>query len=624
MDKLKMHSPDLSQANIEKIQSLFPYCVTEVQGEQGNIKLAVDFDLLKQELSDSIVEGPQERYHLNWPGKRDALLTANAPIAKTLRPCREKSVKFSTSKNLFIEGDNLDALKLLQESYLNRVKTIFIDPPYNTGNDFIYHDDFADSADSYITRSNQLDSYGNRLQTNTESNGRFHSDWLSMLYPRLKLSRNMLREDGAIFIAIDNNEAANLQLVLDEVFGATNFVTQIIWQKRVSPANDAKWFSSDHDQIFVYAKNKEKWRPNKLERTANQLSYYKNPDNDPKGAWNSATYTCNKSKDERPNLYYPIVNPNTGEEIWPKETAVWKYGKDVTDKYLVEGKLYWGANGRSTSPRVKLYLSEMDNVVPRTVWSSEEAGSTQSATAELKKLFGGKGVFDSPKPVKLLERILEVSCSTSDDIVMDFFGGSGTTAHAAMKRAAIGKAGPFILVQISEEAKKGEYANISDVTRERLLRAGKELLDEFGEEVDVGFRKLNITTSNMENVYYKPDATNQADMFAQVQNIKDDRTDEDLLFQVLLDWGVGLTLPISKQPISSKDVFFVNADDTGESADLIACFASDISNELIKTIAEKQPLRVVFRDDGFATDAVKINVEQIFKQISPITDVKSI
>lgn len=619
-----MHSPDLSQANIEKIQSLFPYCVTEVQGEQGNIKLAVDFDLLKQELSDSIVEGPQERYHLNWPGKRDALLTANAPIAKTLRPCREKSVKFSTSKNLFIEGDNLDALKLLQESYLNRVKTIFIDPPYNTGNDFIYHDDFADSADSYITRSNQLDSYGNRLQTNTESNGRFHSDWLSMLYPRLKLSRNMLREDGAIFIAIDNNEAANLQLVLDEVFGATNFVTQIIWQKRVSPANDAKWFSSDHDQIFVYAKNKEKWRPNKLERTANQLSYYKNPDNDPKGAWNSATYTCNKSKDERPNLYYPIVNPNTGEEIWPKETAVWKYGKDVTDKYLVEGKLYWGANGRSTSPRVKLYLSEMDNVVPRTVWSSEEAGSTQSATAELKKLFGGKGVFDSPKPVKLLERILEVSCSTSDDIVMDFFGGSGTTAHAAMKRAAIGKAGPFILVQISEEAKKGEYANISDVTRERLLRAGKELLDEFGEEVDVGFRKLNITTSNMENVYYKPDATNQADMFAQVQNIKDDRTDEDLLFQVLLDWGVGLTLPISKQPISSKDVFFVNADDTGESADLIACFASDISNELIKTIAEKQPLRVVFRDDGFATDAVKINVEQIFKQISPITDVKSI
>lgn len=619
-----MHSPDLSQANIEKIKTLFPNCVTEVKGESGEIKLAVDFELLKQELSDSIVEGPQERYHLNWPGKRDALLTANAPIAKTLRPCREKSLNFSTSKNLFIEGDNLDALKLLQESYLNRVKTIFIDPPYNTGNDFIYHDDFADSVDSYITRSNQLDSYGNRLQTNTESNGRFHSDWLSMLYPRLKLSRNMLREDGAIFIAIDNNEAANLQLVLDEVFGATNFVTQIIWQKRVSPANDAKWFSSDHDQIFVYAKNKEKWRPNKLERTASQLSYYKNPDNDPKGAWNSATYTCNKSKDERPNLYYPIVNPNTGEEVWPKETAVWKYGKDVTDKYLVEGKLYWGANGRSTSPRVKLYLSEMDNVVPRTVWSSEEAGSTQSATAELKKLFGGKGVFDSPKPVKLLERILEVSCSTSDDIVMDFFGGSGTTAHAAMKRAAIGKAGPFILVQISEEAKKGEYTNISDVTRERLLRAGKELLDEFGEEVDIGFRKLNITTSNMENVYYKPDATNQADMFAQVQNIKEDRTDEDLLFQVLLDWGVGLTLPISKQQISSKDVFFVNADDTGEGVDLIACFASDISNELIKTIAEKQPLRVVFRDDGFATDAVKINVEQIFKQISPITDVKSI
>lgn len=318
------------------------------------MKKAIDFDLLRQELSSSVVEGPQERYQLNWPGKREALLTANAPIAKTLRPCSDESVDFDSTKNIFIEGDNLDALKLLQESYLNKVKLIYIDPPYNTGNDFVYEDDFSSDVKSYFEKSNQKDVVGGRLVINTESNGRFHSDWLSMMYPRLKLARNLLREDGVIFVNIDSNEAANLKGVMDEIFGGGNFVTQITWQKRVSPANDAKWFSSDHDSIFVYAKNKDLWRPQKLERTAEQLAYYKNPDNDPKGPWNSATYTCNKSRSERPNLYYPILNPNTGEEVFPKETAVWKYGKDVTDKLSSEGRLYWGANGASSSPRVKL------------------------------------------------------------------------------------------------------------------------------------------------------------------------------------------------------------------------------------------------------------------------------
>lgn len=623
MDKLKMHSANLTEANIDKLAVLFPNCITEAMDAQGELKKTIDFDLLRQELSSSIVEGPLERYQLNWPGKREALLAANAPIAKTLRPFREESVDFDKTQNLFIEGDNLEALKLLQESYLGKVKLIYIDPPYNTGNDFVYEDDFSSDVGSYFEKSNQKDSAGGRLVINTEANGRFHSDWLSMMYPRLKLARNLLREDGAIFVNIDSNEAANLKEILDEIFGSGNFVTQITWQKRVSPANDAKWFSSDHDSIFVYAKNKDLWRPQKLERTVDQLAYYKNPDDDPRGPWNSATYTCNKSKSERPNLYYSIVNPNTGEEVFPKETAVWKYGKDVTEKLTAEGRLYWGASGMSSSPRAKLYLADMDNVVPRSVWSSEDAGHTQAATTELKNLFDGENVFDSPKPVKLLNRIMEISCSSADDIVLDFFAGSGTTAHAAIARCASGKPCRFIVVQLPEPLSNSEFSTISEITKERIRRAGRKIKKENSamegsNHFDIGFRVLKVDTSNMKEVYYTPDAVSQDLLSDQVDNIREDRTAEDLLFQVLLDWGVDLALPINQQVIAGKTVFFVDGNA------LAACFDTGIDEDFVKQLADYKPLRAVFRDAGFASDSVKINVEQVFKLLSPATEIKTL
>lgn len=622
-----MHSPDLSQANIEKIQSLFPNCVTEVKGENGEIKLAVDFDLLKQELSDSIVEGPQERYHLNWPGKRNALLTANAPIAKTLRPCREESINFDTTENLFIEGDNLEALKLLQETYLGKVKVIYIDPPYNTGNDFIYKDDFAVETQSYFYQSNQTDDDGNQLTSNSEANGRFHSDWLSMIYSRLKLSRQLLRDDGLIFISIDDNEIHNIRRVCDEIFGQSNFITQFVWKKRTG-SNDSKNMASvDHDYVICYGKSEKSILSGILKDSSN----YKNPDEDPRGPWAKDNLTCNKTAEERPNLAYEITDPETGKSYSYNPNRVWAYEKERMERIIQEGKVIFPASENGT-PMYKRHLSELrSNKKP--ISSLLDVPINTTATKETRELLGGH-FFDFPKSVKLLKLIIEQGSWENGDIVLDFFAGSGTTGHALFEQSledSIQR--KLILIQLPEKisektsAHAAGYRKISEITKARLEKAIKRLIEKYPkkyEKLDLGFRTLKIDSSNMTDVYYRPDQANQADMFAQVQNIKEGRTDEDLLFQVLLDWGVGLTLPISKQQISSKDVFFVNADDTGEGADLIACFASDISNELIKTIAEKQPLRVVFRDDGFATDAVKINVEQIFKQISPITDVKSI
>lgn len=626
-----MHSPDLSQANIEKIQSLFPNCVTEVKGENGEINLAVDFDLLKQELSDSIVEGPQERYQLNWPGKREALLTANAPIAKMLRPCRDESINFDSTENLFIEGDNLDALKLLQETYLGKVKVIFIDPPYNTGNDYVYEDNFAEETAQYLLRTNQIDEENNRLQSNTKSNGRFHSDWLSMMFARLKIAHRLLKDDGVIFISIDDNEAHNLKKICDEVFGENNFISNLIWQKKFSRANDASYFSTMHDHILCYAKNSklngnnlDSWNLNLLPRGNEIPTGYANPDNDSRGMWTSVVLSA-KSGTEK--LRYKITTPS-GRECMPPDGRYWGVNAEKFEKLVADNRIWFGKNGDGT-PRLKTFLSEVQNGLrPNSIWFHEQVGHNQEGRQEVKKLFSDKAYFDSPKPVRLIKTILSIASDDKEFIALDFFAGSGTTAHATMELNAEDNGNrKFIVVQIPEplseksDAFKDGYRVISEITKERLRLVGKKLGHN---KIDTGFRVLKIDSSNMTDVYYRPDQANQADMFAQVQNIKEDRTDEDLLFQVLLDWGVGLTLPISKQQISSRDVFFVNADETGESADLIACFASDISNELIKTIAEKQPLRVVFRDDGFATDAVKINVEQIFKQISPITDVKSI
>jgi adenine-specific DNA-methyltransferase len=635
MDKLKMHSPDLSQSNISKIRALFPNCVTEVKseaaGDNGQLKLAIDFDQLKQELSDSIVEGPQERYHLNWPGKREALLTANAPIAKTLRPCREESVNFDTTENLFIEGDNLEALKLLQETYLDKVKVIYIDPPYNTGNDYVYEDNFYEDNELYLHRSNQVDNEGRQLQTNTKSNGRFHSDWLTMMFSRIKIAHRLLRDDGVIFISIDDNESHNLKKLCDEVFGENNFISNIVWQKKFSRANDASYFSTMHDHILCYAKNSKlngntssSWELNLLPRGDETPSGYSNLDDDPRGVWTSVVLSAKSGTDK---LKYKITTPS-GRECFPPDGRFWGVNSDKFEKLVSDNRIWFGKNGDGT-PRLKTFLSEVQNGLrPNSIWFHDQVGHNQEGRQEVKKIFNDKAYFDSPKPMRLIKTILSIASSEKDYIVLDFFAGSGTTAHAVMKlNEEDGGNRKFITVQIPEplpeksDAYNNGYKFISDITKDRLRIATNEIQ---GERIGTGFRVLKIDTSNMTDVFYRPDQINQTDMFAQVENIKIDRTDEDLLFQVLLDWGVGLTLPISKQQLVSKGVFFVNADEDGEGADLIACFGKDISNELIKTLAEKQPLRVVFRDDGFANDSVKINVEQIFKQISPMTDVKSI
>ncbi|CUR45085.1 site-specific DNA-methyltransferase [Alloalcanivorax xenomutans] len=629
MDKLKMHSLDLTQDNIARIRELFPGCVTEAQGDDGQLRLAVDFDQLRQELSEFIVEGPQERYHLNWPGKREALLTANAPIVKTLRPCREESVDFDTTKNLFIEGDNLEALKLLQETYLGKIKMIYIDPPYNTGNDFIYEDDYSENTDEFLSRSNQKDAEGNRLVANTEANGRFHSDWISMIFSRLKLARNLLKEDGLIFISIDDGEVANLRKCCDEIFGENNFIAQIAWEKRYTRSNNAKRFYSLKDTILVFRKS-ELLAVIKEPRTDKADSSYRNPDNDPKGPWTTSSYVNPATKEARPNLVYGIANPFTGEMV-NHPTHAWKFGLTEHKAHVEDKRLWWGNDGGAEFPRLKIYLSEQtEGMVPIDVWDYKSSGTTDEGGAEIKELFGA-AVFDTPKPTKLLRRMLGIATEVSEnDIVLDFFAGSSSSAAAViLQNAEDGGNRRTISVQIGEPCAKGSIADkegftsISEISKERIRRAGKKILEGKCHEKwnkDIGFRVLKVDSSNMTDVYYTPDAIDQAQVDAFVDNIKPDRKPEDLLFQVLLDWGVDLSLPIRKETIQGKTVFFVNE----PPYDLVACFDTGVNEDLVKELARFEPLRVVFRDTGFVSDAVKINVEQIFKQMSPGTEVKAI
>lgn len=635
MNKLKMHSPDITQTNIDKLAELFPSCLTETRGADGVVKRSIDFDQLRQELSTSIVEGPQERYQLNWPGKHEALLTANAPIAKTLRPCREESVDFDTTQNLFIEGDNLDALKLLQETYLGKVKMIYIDPPYNTGHDFIYEDDFSDSTEQFLKKSNQVDAQGNRLTANKETNGRFHSDWLSMMYPRMKLARNLLTEDGVLFLTLDDTEVANMRRIGDEIFGETNFVANVVWQKKYAVANDDPGIGVMHDHVLVWKKS-DAFKRGLLPRKAEQNARYTNTDGDPRGEWASDNYVSNKSKDERPTLWYPIKHPRTGDDVWPEEHAVWRYSKEKHEQIEAEDRLYWGPNLSYKKPRLKRYLNEVQQgIVPPTWWSFEECGHNDEAQKETAALLGQK-VFSTPKPLRLIERMLSIS-GTKDGIILDFFAGSGSTAHATLKaNAEDGGSRRFIAVQLPESVSKenaaqksaalfceelGVAGNIAELTKERLRRAGKNLLNGVHHESwrgDVGFRVVKVDTSNMKEVFYTPDAVSQDLLSDQISNIREDRTPEDLLFQVLLDWGVDLALPITQETIADKTVFFVDGDA------LAACFDEGVSEEFVKLLAKREPLRVVFRDAGFASDSVKINVEQIFKLVSPSTEVKCI
>ena len=656
MNKLKMHSPDLIQENIARIRELFPGCVTEAEDKGGQVKLAVDFDQLRQELSESIVEGPQERYHLNWPGKRQALLTANAPIAKTLRPCREESVDFDTTKNLFIEGDNLDALKLLQETYLGKVKMIYIDPPYNTGDDFIYKDNFAEKTEEYLTRSNQKDTEGNRLVANPTTNGRFHSDWLSMMYSRLKLAKNLLKSSGVMFLSIGQDEVATATVVMMEIFGEENFLT-ICSRVMKKGGQKGVHFSPSVDYIIVIAKNVTELGPFREQIGQNVIeNVYTKIETE--GARAGEKYRSmglyQAMLDKRANQRYFIECPDGSIVIPPGSTfpEMAKEGSQVTPldgdgvwrwtyaRFLEEkkqGNIEFIKSDRTSlinsdgSPAkwniyYKIWLSDrlVDGQLPGNILEKFES---RHSSAELKAL---EIPFEFPKPSALIKYLIELAGVSSDEIILDFFAGSGSTGHAAIEMAAErNESRPFICVQLpektkenSEEYKRG-FHTISDICKERIRRAGKKIKEDNATTVpdlDIGFRVLKVDSSNMADVYYKPDEVKQDLVSDYIDNVKPDRSHEDLLFQVMLDWGLELSLPIRKESIQGKDIFFVNE----PSCDLVACFDTGVGEDLVKKLAGYKPQRVVFRDTGFVSDSVKINVEQIFKQMSPGTEVKVI
>jgi len=683
MENLKMHSLDGVQRNIELIGKLFPNAITEVK-RNGKVEHAIDFDVLRQELSDSIVEGREERYQFTWPDKKKAMLAANAPITATLRPVVADSVgKNGTpggfdSENLYIEGDNLEVLKLLQETYLGKVKMIYIDPPYNTGNDFVYEDDFAQSAEYYMGNSGQYDEEGNRMVTNTESNGRFHTDWLNMIYPRLKLAKDLLADDGAIFISIDDNELYNLKKICDDVYGESCFVGNVAWQRTYSMRNDSKGLPSEAEHILVYSKQPN-WIPNKLPRTDKMDAAYKNPDNDPNGAWQNTTPYAPGARTHQ-GMVYAIQHPFTGELLYPAPASCWRYdqktmldymsgwceyelknindekeraeicGVDVENirkdvkaivlKYdlnqakekaklvLNRGqwpRFYFTKDGMGGIRR-KTYLNQVEGRTVTNLWPYAEVGHTDEAMKELKNLFDGSVPFDTPKPTRLVERILTIA-TDKDSYILDFFSGSATTAHAVMKKnMEDGGNRKYILVQLPEKGNSPQYETLCEIGKERVRRAGKQILSAGGGQlsfsetqpdqsapIDVGFRCLRLDSSNMENVYYTPDEVSQQDMFSLVDNVKPDRTPEDLLFQVMLDLGVLLSSPIEVKEIAGKKVFNV-ADGF-----LLACFDHDVTEETVKAIAQMKPYYAVFRDSSMANDSVATNFDQIFETYSPET-----
>ena len=640
MTTLKMHTPNLVDSNIERLAEVFPNCVTEKPktDEQGKVirdmngevvlERGIDFELLKQELSHSVIDGSQERYRLDWVGKREAIVTANSPIAKTLRPCRDESVDFETTGNLFIEGDNLEALKLLQESYLGKVKMIYIDPPYNTGNDFIYNDDFAADTAEFFERSGQVDGDGNRLVANTESNGRFHSDWLSMMYSRLKLARNLLSDDGVIFISIDDTEASNLKKICDEIYGSSNFLAQIIWERAFSPINLKKHFSESHDFIIAYSVDKEKALSYGLERSEEADDRYKNPDNDPRGVWQSDNFSVGPAIE---NKIYEITTPS-GRKIMPPNGRCWLLTQDRFEEFKADKRIWFGEDGNNV-PRIKRFLSEVKNsVTPMTIWKYQDVGHSQSASQNLKKLFDGQSFFTYPKPVELISRIVKLY-SSKNDIVMDFFAGSSTTAHAVMQlNAEDGGNRKFIMVQTPEatdqksEAFKAGYPTIAEISKERIRRAGAKIKTDNADkdginELDTGFRVLKIDTTNMNDIYYRPQDYNQ-DLLATLENnIKEDRSDEDLLFQFMLDTGVPLSLPIERTELSSKSgghtIYQVGGNSLIASLDYIDA-------NMVNDIAALNPLKFITSERAIATDSDKTNIKERFKQLSPHTDVRFI
>ena len=616
MTNPKFESPDLTARNIEKIAALFPNCVTEASDGRGGLKYAVNFDMLKQMLSPDVVEG-DERYEFTWVGKKAAIAEANKPIRKTLRPCPEESRDWDTTENLYIEGDNLEVLKLLQESYLGKVKMIYIDPPYNTGSDFIYQDDFMRTKEEEEEQMGMFDEEENRLFKNTDTNGRFHSDWCSMMYSRLMLARNVLTEDGVIFISIDDNEQENLKNICDEVLGSKNFIAQLVWERAFSPKNDARFISNSHDYVLMYARDITQFTIGRLPRTEEANARYANPDNDPRGVWMSSDISV---KTYNAECDYPITAPS-GRVIEPPAGRCWRLSKKAFLERLQDNRIWFGPDGDGV-PRIKRFLTDLkhEGMAPTSIMFFKDVGHSQEGAQEVSKLIGG-GFFSGPKPQRLMQRLLTLANLNSDSIVLDFFSGSATTAHAVMQlNAEDGGSRKFIMVQLPEpcdeksEAYKAGYKNICEIGKERIRRAGDKIKAESPlttENLDIGFRVLKLDDTNMKDVYYSPEEYSQ-DMISDLEsNIKEDRTDLDLLFGCLLDWGLPLSFPCTSENIEGCTVHTYNH------RDLIACFDDNISESVVKEIAERKPLRAVFRDSSFADSPGKINVFEIFKLHMP-------
>ena len=660
-----MQTTNIVDENIKRIGELFPNCLTERLNDEGKPEVAIDFDQLRQELSKDIVEGAEERYQFTWPDKRNAIRLANAPTTDTLRPCREESVDFDTTQNLYIEGDNLQVLKLLRENYLGKVKMIYIDPPYNTGNDFVYNDDFSQSAGEYMHNSGQEDEEGNRLVANTESNGRFHTDWLNMIYPRLKVAKDLLSEDGAIFISIDDREAENLIKVCNEIYGESCFVANISWQKTYSPRNDSKGIPAEKECIIIFGR-RPGWAPKKLPRTTETDSKYKNPDKDPKGEWTSSDAAAPGAKTHQ-GMVYAIQHPLTGEYIYPANNRCWAYDqkemlrimngwmpyelKNIDDskrRAVICGvstndikrdvkaivavdfeanwniaqevfksapwpKLYFTGNDGKGGIRRKTYLADVEGLMVTNLWPHTEVGHTDEAKKELKALFDGDIPFDTPKPVRLLDRIVQIA-TDEDSTVLDFFSGSATTAHAVMLHNASDSAHrKFILVQIPEKV-DNKYGNLCEIGKERIRRAGKKIKEEsplITQDLDTGFRVLKLDSSNMQDVYYTPSEYNEQKLFD--DNIKPDRTEEDLLFQTMIELGIELSAKIEKRSIAGKTVWSVS------DGYLMACFDEEVNETTITEIARQHPYYFVMRDSSLANDQVADNFEQIWEEYSKDT-----
>ncbi len=614
-NKLDLNSVDGTQLNLEALYQIAPSCFTEVKDDKtGELRHVVNFKTLRQLLGDNAVEDADEMYQFTWPGKQEARREAARPTTKTLRPVVEDSVDWEHTQNLYIEGDNLEVLKLLQKSYMGKVKMIYIDPPYNTGNDFVYDDDFAVSQDDYDLFAGDVDELGNRYRMNTDSNGRFHSDWCSMMYSRLMVARSLLTEDGVIFISIDDNEQRNLKNICDEIFGSSNFIAQLIWERAYSPKNDAKYISNSHDYVLMYALDLEKFTIGRLPRTEEANARYSNPDNDPRGVWKASDMSV---KTYTSSCDYKITTPS-GKIVEPPAGRCWSLSAKAFAERLQDNRIWFGPNGDST-PSIKRFLSELkyEGMAPTSILFYKEVGHSQEGAKEVVSLFGNKGVFDGPKPVRLLERLIILANLKSDSIVLDFFSGSATTAHALMKMNSNKNFQcKFILVQLPEEVndtkKEQEYKNICEIGKERIRRAGKKIKEESPlttQKLDTGFRVFRLADSNFEEVKKAPEEYDQSQLDLFLNNVKSDRTDLDLLFGAMLSWGVQLSLPMTSEEVDGKMIYSVN------DGDLVACFADDITENIVKAMADKQPLRVLFRDSCFARDDAKINVFETLKQL---------